>query len=184
MTTKEGEMNITQPPQPPKSARKGRASNSVASVATGGAGLAAPWAPIHFFVPGVPVPGGSKKGFVVRGRVCIVDAAGQRNKNWRAVVALAAKQHWRGPLLDEALKVTVTFTMPRPKSHFLNWGQLKISAPTLHTIRPDVLKLTRAVEDALTGVIWTDDSLIAQESMEKRYGTSPGAWILIEKAVL
>jgi len=33
-----------------------------------------------------------------------------------------------------------------------------------------VLKLARAVEDALTGVIWADDAQIVDEVIRKRYG--------------
>jgi Holliday junction resolvase RusA-like endonuclease len=34
-----------------------------------------------------------------------------------------------------------------------------------------VLKLARAVEDALTGVVWRDDAEIVAEGLAKLYGT-------------
>jgi Holliday junction resolvase RusA-like endonuclease len=36
--------------------------------------------------------------------------------------------------------------------------------------RPDVLKLARAAEDALTGIVWRDDSQIVHETLAKVYG--------------
>ena len=46
-----------------------------------------------FFVPGIPAPGGSKR-FVGHskktGRAILIDAAGERNKNWRSIVQCPA----------------------------------------------------------------------------------------------
>jgi Holliday junction resolvase RusA-like endonuclease len=39
---------------------------------------------------------------------------------------------------------------------------------------PDVLKLARAVEDALTGALWTDDALVVSEYLLKRYAPPGG----------
>ena len=33
-----------------------------------------------------------------------------------------------------------------------------------------LLKLTRAVEDALTGLVWRDDAQVVDEVLSKRYG--------------
>ena len=41
---------------------------------------------------------------------------------------------------------------------------------------PDVLKLARGVEDALTGIVWRDDAQIVNESLNKVVGAAaPGA---------
>jgi len=84
---------------------------------------------------------------------------------WRQEVAQAARKAYSGPLLIGAVRLSLVFFRPRPKGHFgtgRNAGKLKTSAEDYPIQRPDVLKLARAVEDALTGVIWRDDSQVVE----------------------
>lgn len=129
-------------------------------------------------VPGKPAPGGSKRAFVIPGtnRASVTDDA-KGNADWKARVARFARDAYRGPLLDEPLVVAMTFTVARPKGHFgtgRNADVLKPSAPPRPTTKPDVLKLARSTEDALTGVIWKDDCTTIRLILEKRYGDDPG----------
>jgi len=116
---------------------------------------------ITFFIPGIPAPGGSKRfvGFAKpTGRAILIDAAGQRNKNWRSICADIGMQAMSGrDVLEGPLAVTMGFFMPRPKGHYGAKG-LKPNAPAFPISRPDVLKISRSTEDALTGVVWRDDS--------------------------
>ena len=130
---------------------------------------------ISFFVPGIPAPGGSKR-FVGHskktGRAILIDAAGERNKNWRSIVGVcgSAEMRKRGILYySYALRVRFDFIMPRPKSHFNSKGDLKPSAPFYHTVKPDALKLARSTEDALTGIVWADDAQTAMLEVSKCY---------------
>jgi Holliday junction resolvase RusA-like endonuclease len=141
---------------------------------------------IVFFVPGIPAPAGSKR-FVGHskktGRAILVDMSGERGTNWR----IAVQWHAQEQLLSGAvqfmhgtpLDLRVTFTMPRPKHHFRKNGELKQDAPLFHTGTPDTTKLLRAVEDAITGILWHDDSQVAFQCAQKIYGTNPGAQITI-----
>jgi Holliday junction resolvase RusA-like endonuclease len=55
------------------------------------------------------------------------------------------------------------FVLERPKTDWgtgRNAGRLKPRAPAWPLKRPDSTKLVRAVEDALTGILWSDDSVI------------------------
>lgn len=137
---------------------------------------------VSFFVPGIPAPGGSKR-FVGHskktGRAILIDAAGERNKNWRSIVGVCGRDAMNKgfvageiPLwFDGALRVRFDFIMPRPKSHFNNKGDLKPSAPFYHTTKPDALKLARSTEDALTGIVWADDAQTAMLEVSKRYAS-------------
>lgn len=144
---------------------------------------------ISFFVPGVPAPGGSKSAFVPTGKdgqpfrrpggsimVNVMDAGGQKNKIWRKVVAWTGKAEWRRqPLLTGPLKVHMEFYMPRPKAHYgsgRNATVLRPDAPEFHTYAPDSLKLSRSTEDALTGIIWHDDSQTVSLTTEKHWHTA------------
>jgi Holliday junction resolvase RusA-like endonuclease len=76
-------------------------------------------------------------------------------------------------LFSGALSLDLRFYMRRPQSHFgtgRNAGRLKDTAPRFHTTRPDSTKLTRAVEDALTGVVWRDDAQVSTQVIAKLYG--------------
>ena len=59
--------------------------------------------------------------------------------------------------------------MLRPKGHFGKRGLLP-SAPIAPIVKPDLLKLARAVEDALSGLVYKDDAQIVREILDKHYG--------------
>jgi Holliday junction resolvase RusA-like endonuclease len=124
---------------------------------------------ISLFVPGIPKPGGSKRGFnnAKLGRVLITEDC-KASKSWRAVVSLAARQAYRGDPLVGPLEITVA-------------EKLKPAAPKFHTVKPDATKLMRSTEDALTGILWRDDAQIARQTVEKSYGECAGAWITVEQ---
>ena len=129
---------------------------------------------ISFFVPGIPRPGGSKRAFVNRktGKAIIVEAC-NKNPEWRSDCKAFAIGAYSGPPLTGALFLKVFFFMPRPKTHFgtgKNSNTIKPSSPLYPTGKPDCTKLIRALEDALTGVVWRDDAQIVSQNIQKRYG--------------
>jgi len=96
-----------------------------------------------------------------------------RLAQWRQAVAQVAADAYNGPLLSGPVGLRLVFIRPRPKAFYgtgRNAGRLKAGAPFWPTTRPDLLKLARAVEDALTGVIWRDDAQIVVEHLSKKYG--------------
>ncbi len=145
-------------------------------------------------VYGKPVPQGSKQSQVIyqggkpvikNGRVLtVVRNANDDLQNWRNQVAEAVLWEYQKkvnyvsseeglPLMQGPVSLRIVFLKPRPKGHYgtgRNAGKLKESAPEYPTTRPDTLKLARAVEDALTGVIWQDDSQVVAHDMVKRWG--------------
>lgn len=131
---------------------------------------------IDLFIPGIAKPAGSKRGFLNRhtGRVAVVDACA-KSKDWKTDVKAGAMAAYDGELLTGPLRLDVRFVMQRPKSHRRSNGELKPNAPLYHTSKPDATKLLRAVEDALTGVVWCDDAQIAIQHVTKVYGDRPGA---------
>ncbi len=137
--------------------------------------------PISFFIPGVAKPSGSKRGFYIKSlnRVVITDA-NPNSKDWKTDVKYAARAAYRGPALDGPIAVAFNFAIARPKSHYRtgkNAHLLKDGAPKFPASKPDVLKLSRGVEDALTGILWVDDAQIVTEYLTKRYSETPGVFI-------
>jgi Holliday junction resolvase RusA-like endonuclease len=145
--------------------------------------------PHSWFVPGLPATAGSKRGYPVprRGRigVAIVDND-QRGKWWRGQVQaytnVLLPEDWR--IIDGPLKMRLTFYMPRPKSHTRPSGELSAKGErTPHPIgRPDALKMARAVEDALTGIVYTDDARIVDGRQVKAWAVGEvGVEITVEE---
>ncbi|MEI8033003.1 MAG: RusA family crossover junction endodeoxyribonuclease [Chlorobiaceae bacterium] len=129
---------------------------------------------IEFFIPGHPQALKRHRTFRCGKRNINVDASATQKKTF---LACALRYRPERPL-DEPLMVKMEFSFPRPKSHFTRKG-LKPSAPLLHTGKPDGTNLAKFYEDALNGIFWRDDSVIARLSIEKRYAEAPGIFISI-----
>lgn len=140
-----------------------------------------------FFVPGVPRPAGSKRAFAHRttGKIVVLDMSGKPGKTWRGKVAAAGRKHFAGPLLDGPLELWLAFTIPRPKRHYRTGRFSEVLRPVCQRELPtgpaDVTKLIRSVEDALTKVIWVDDSQIVKQTATKTYGDTPGVHVVVRR---
>lgn len=137
---------------------------------------------ISFTVYGTPRPAGSKRAFVRGGRAMVVDANPQ-SKPWKQEIAgTAAMVMGDEHPFDGALSVRLMFVMSRPQAHYLR-GEVRGSAPLYHVSRPDVDKLSRAVLDSLTGIVWRDDAQVAVKHVKKVYGEHPGVTVHVEPAI-
>lgn len=116
-----------------------------------------------FHVDGVAQPKGSAKAFVVKDRA-VVTNDNPKTRPWAALVRDAAQQAAGATIAcprGVPVVLGLSFVLPRPVSL-----PKRVQA---HTKKPDVDKLTRAVLDALTGVVWQDDSQVVDVSATKRY---------------
>lgn len=140
---------------------------------------------LTFTVLGRPQQRGSKQavlipkrggGWVTKNGRPIVAAKDDnpRSKDWMQEVRSAAHAaHGGRPLIVEPVELTIRFFFARPQSHFgsgKNAAILKPSAPRIHAQSPDLAKLIRCLEDALTGVVWRDDKQVS------RYGEGTGRY--------
>ena len=160
-----------------------------------------------FFVPGRAAPGGSKRAFRNRttGRIAVVEAA-KGNAAWRVDVRaeaeaalLAAVSPGQSALIypgeydpvcaclrcrlwREPLDLYVTFAVARPRGHYGMSGELRPRyRAALPTTRPDLTKLLRALEDALTGIVWRDDAQVVLQWVTKGYAVNGriGAHVIV-----
>ncbi len=141
---------------------------------------------IKFTVYGVPQPAGSKRAFIIRrkdgSQHTNVTDANPKAASWKTLVADAARRAYSGPLLRSMLTVGMTFYFPRPKAHYgtgRNAGRVKTNAPIHKATKPDVLKLARGTEDALTGIVWADDAQTISLAAKKTYGEPARAEVSI-----
>ena len=139
----------------------------------------------NFFVPGIPVAKGSAKAFYNKkaGKIVVMQDNRSRQKPWASMISYTAQESGV-QIVDGPVVLSLTFNMPRPKSHYgsgKNSAVLKLGSPTYHTSVPDLDKLVRCVMDALTGIAWHDDKQVASIRTAKRYyGDGPGVQIEIE----
>jgi len=149
-----------------------------------------------FTVFGLAQSAGSKRAMPIyrngpRGRQLATRANGSpmiavtddnpKSRDWKNSVRAAAMA-LNAQLVDGPLRVTMNFFRPRPAGHFGAKGLNKKGRESLYpTIRPDVLKLARGVEDALTGVLYRDDSQIVDERITKNWGEPARVEVTIEE---
>lgn len=143
---------------------------------------------IEFTVIGTPAPQGSKsfKGLSKSGRGILVESS-KAVKPWREAVKYEAwawvrRNQFLEPraVIVGPVSLSLVFTMPRPKS-------AKVGA--LPDKKPDLSKLVRSTEDAITDAgLWEDDSRVVALSTCKLYVGDdgamplPGALISIRRA--
>lgn len=135
---------------------------------------------LRFRVVGIPGAQGSKKAFVTKLGKAVVVENSKKVAPWRAAVAEAAAkamaEDGRTELFEGPLQVTMHFALPGPKSR-PRWKQWVDKAP-------DLSKLVRSTEDALTAVVYRDDRQIVILNATKSYGEyaghPPGVLILID----
>lgn len=141
---------------------------------------------VDFFVAGTPKPQGSKRGFVhpATKRVILTEASGAALKDWRHDVKLTAISRMSSKTMivaPTAVRMAVEFVLPRPVS------LPKTKRTPLAVKKPDTDKLLRAIGDALTGVVYADDSQIVSLYADKRIaelGEQPGARITVQAILL
>ena len=138
---------------------------------------------IAFTVFGTAQPGGSKRAFTPRGwkRPVVVDA-NRKAAPWKSHVAREAAVAMSGkPLLSGPLLLVVTFYRARPKGHVGKKGNVLESAPAYPETKPDLLKTIRLVEDAMTSVVYRDDSQIVEHRARKLYGEPARVEVVVEE---
>lgn len=152
--------------------------------------ITAPGVQLQVFVPGRPAPQGSKHARpiyrgrgadrVFTGKVAQVESSKSGVQAWREDVRAACVAAWAGrPPLDGPLILEVEFIRKRPAS------APKRSTPPATTM-PDLSKLIRSTEDAITSAgVWVDDARVVVITASKRIaeiGETPGAHIRVVAA--
>ena len=126
---------------------------------------------LQITVYGLPAAQGSKRFLGIKGGKGILVESSKAVKPWRQAVVYAAREAlngWAG--LMGPLCVEMIFTMPKPKS-------APKSRRTWPDRKPDLSKLVRSTEDALTdAAVWEDDARVVSLTTRKVFpGEDPGA---------
>lgn len=135
---------------------------------------------IRFTVPGTPIAKGRPR-LTTRGGFARAFTPA-KTVAYEGLVALAGQEAMAGqPPIDAALALDIVAWFPIPPS----WSKKKrdeaLNGTLYHVCRPDGDNILKAIGDGLNGVVWRDDSLIAQCSIIKRYGETPCAAITVRR---
>jgi len=125
-----------------------------------------------FFVTGHPKPKGSWTPLRTRDGKIKFRHASNKTAKWCVDAKEQVAILWRGPILEGPIFVDLLFLLPRPKTVSRPYPTGKYDG--------DGDKLTRAMLDAMTGIVYVDDSQVIDWPGKKRYtdGT-PGVWVTI-----
>lgn len=126
---------------------------------------------MSFFVPGIPVPQGSKTIRRHGDKAWLTDVNDKSLKAWRnsvnKIAAEAMATAEKEPL-DSAVEVHATFYLPKPASVKRDYPHVK----------PDLDKLQRALFDSLQPC-FVDDSRVTDVVASKRYAEVTGVTVRI-----
>jgi Holliday junction resolvase RusA-like endonuclease len=126
-----------------------------------------------FVVHGTPAPKGSGRAMLIGGRArLIASSSGANDKAQRQWVKAVQTATQDAAVICGSVWVSVAFRLARPAHHYgtgKNAAKLKQSAPRWPVVYPDIDKLVRCTLDALSGVLFTDDSCVVSLYVGKQY---------------
>lgn len=109
----------------------------------------------------------------------------QKTVSYEGLVSLSAQSALNTrPMFTQAVAVNMFIDCQVPAS----WSKKKTAAAldgtTLPVTKPDIDNVVKAVFDGLNGVLWTDDVLVVDTRIRKRYAATPGVrvevWHVVE----
>lgn len=133
---------------------------------------------IRMTVLGTPAPKGSSRAIMRGGKAVNVQGSSDVGKAKLLAWATAVRQQAlltcgdiAAPVfVGQPIRVAIVFRMMRPGGHYdKKTGELKPGAPRYPATKPDGDKLERTTWDALTGIVFDDDSRIVAWSAVKEY---------------
>lgn len=99
---------------------------------------------------------------------------------YKKYVAEVAEQYKLQELIDSPIRLTIDVYIQIPKSYTKKKRQQIENGELVHIKKPDVDNLAKGIKDGITGVLWTDDSLIVELTVRKHYSDNPRAELLVE----
>jgi Holliday junction resolvase RusA-like endonuclease len=134
---------------------------------------------IQFTVYGEPVAQGRPRATMIDGHIRMYDP--KKSRDFKEYVKLVASEHRPEKLLEGPISLVVKVYKPTLKSFSKKKKAAAEAGQLRPTSKPDVSNYLKLIEDALTGVIWKDDSQIIDCSISKYYSETPRTEIQIKE---
>lgn len=137
---------------------------------------------LKFEIPGSPIGQGRPKFSTINGHAKAYDP--EKSRNYKAYVKLLATQAMKeqgfamidGPC---CLDIMAFFEVPKSKSKkFKERALLGLERPTK---KPDIDNIVKALQDALNGLAYKDDSSIVFLSVAKCYSEVPRVEVILRE---
>ena len=126
---------------------------------------------VRFVVQGPPRAQGSGRALLIGGKPRIIHASDSKLQTYRRLAKNAAVDAMRGRLpVDVPVSVDAVFKLQRPKR--TKYGEHPAGTP-------DLDKLQRALGDALTGTVITDDARIVSWRAIKAWADLPSTEVRV-----
>lgn len=135
---------------------------------------------ISFSIDGVTPVGQGRPGVVMwKGFPRFYDP--RTSAKWKKVVAQHAKIIMKGRKpFDGPISVDINFRFNAPKKFKKAERERMEKEMVLHTSKPDIDNLVKAVFDGMNGICFVDDTQVYRVSSIKLYAIRPGVDIIIE----
>ena len=131
---------------------------------------------IQFTIPGTPVA-------KARPRVTRTGHAytPKKTSDYEKLVQIYAKQAMAGMNpTTEAVRLTVRAFFPIPKSWTKAKKEKALNGDLKHTTKPDFDNVEKAIQDAMNGIVYKDDSQIVLVAGSKEYASEPRVEVTVE----
>ena len=137
---------------------------------------------LKFEIPGSPIGQGRPKFSTINGHAVAYDP--EKSRNYKAYVKMLAAQAMKdsGFTMIEGpccLDINAYFEVPKSKSKkFKERALLGLERPTK---KPDIDNIVKALQDALNGLAYKDDSSIVFLSVAKCYSEVPRVEVVLRE---
>ena len=156
----------------------GESARGAGSAGADGRGVGGVGETISFTVPGQPVGKGRPRAFRMGKGVRMFTP--EKTVSYENLVATAAQGAMRGqPPVEGAVAVNLDIRLMVPMSWSAKKRAQALEGQIHPTKKPDADNVTKAIFDAMNGIVWGDDVQVVRLSLCKRYGAMPGVTVAV-----
>jgi Holliday junction resolvase RusA-like endonuclease len=135
---------------------------------------------IAFTVMGDCIAQGRPRTTIIAGHAVIYDPA--KSKSYKNYIKMGASEAMQGqPLMEHPIKMIVWVFRPLLKSFSKKKRQAAMDQALLPAGKPDIDNLYKTVSDACEGVVYLNDSQIAELIIRKRYSDTPRVEVTVKE---
>ena len=137
---------------------------------------------LKFEIPGSPIGQGRPKFSTINGHAVAYDP--EKSRNYKAYVKLLATQAMKEQgftMIDGPCCLDILACFEVPKSKSKKFRQAALEGRERPTKKPDIDNIVKALQDALNGLAYKDDSSIVFLSVAKCYSEVPKVEVILRE---